>query len=72
MSNFSIYITGFLIVIAGLAWGAYALGAPPLWIGIGALILAGAGIVSGVSKTRYRESSPEDPGANRVVVADGD
>jgi hypothetical protein len=72
MSNFSLYVIGFLILTAGLAWGAYALGTPPMWIGIGAVILLGLGLVSGVSKTRYREPSPGDKGAKRVVVADGD
>jgi hypothetical protein len=71
VSNFTIYLFGFVLVILGLAWGAYSLGAPPLWIGIGAVILAGIGVVSGVSRTRYRESSPEDA-SKRLVVTDGD
>jgi hypothetical protein len=72
MSNFSIYLVGFLIVIAGLVWAAVSLGAPPVWIGIGAVILLGLGIVSGVSRTRFRESSSGDANTKRVVVSDGD
>jgi hypothetical protein len=72
MSNFAIYLVGFLIVIGGLAWAAVSLGAPPMWIGIGAVILLGLGVVSGVSKTRIRESSSGDASAKRVIVSDGD
>ena len=68
MSNFGLYVIGFIVIIVGLGWGAFTLGAPPLWIGIGALVLIGIAIVSGVSKTRYRESSPEDNSTRRVVV----
>jgi hypothetical protein len=68
LSNFALYIIGYVVVIAGLAWGGYTLGAPPLWIGIGAVVLIGIGIVTGVSKTRYREPSPDDRGTRRVVV----
>ncbi len=49
MSNFTLYVLGYLIVIAGLAYGAHLLGVPPVWIGVGAIVLAGIGIVTGVS-----------------------
>jgi hypothetical protein len=68
MSNFSLYIIGFIVIIVGLGWAAYTLGVALLWIGIGALVLIGIAIVSGVSKTRYREASPDDKGTNRVVL----
>lgn len=70
MSNLWLYIIGFLVIIAGLAWGATTLGVAPVWIGVGALVLIGIAIVTGVSKTRYREPSPEDKGTRRVVVDD--
>ena len=60
MSNFALYVIGFIVIIGGLGWGAYTLGVAPLWIVIGALVLIGIAIVSGVSKTRQRESSPVD------------
>lgn len=50
--NFTIYLVGFLVVIAGLAYGAYLLGAPPVWIGIGVVVLLGIGILSAVKRTQ--------------------
>ncbi|MDB6151630.1 MAG: hypothetical protein JWL90_83 [Chthoniobacteraceae bacterium] len=46
------YIIGFLILIAGLAWGAIELGAPVLYVEIGSVILLGLGIILGASRTR--------------------
>lgn len=60
MSNFAIYLIGFFIVIAGLAWGAFQMGISPLWIGIGVVVLVGLGILSGVSRTRQREKPPTE------------
>lgn len=54
--NFAIYMIGFLIVIAGLAWGAMVAGVPQVYIMIGAVILLGIGILSAVKRTR-----PKDP-----------
>jgi hypothetical protein len=72
MSNFVLYVIGYLIVIAGLAYGAYLLGVPPVWIGVGAVVLAGIGIVTGVSRTRHREVPPDerDRTTRRYVVED--
>ena len=52
MSAFAIYVIGFAIMIAGLAYGASRLGAPPVWIGIGVTVMAGLGILMGVTRTR--------------------
>ena len=72
MSNFVLYVLGYLIVIAGLAYGAFLLGVPPIWIAVGAVVLAGIGIVTGVSRTRHREVPPDERGARprRYVVED--
>lgn len=72
MSNFSLYVLGYLIVIAGLAYGAHLLGVPPVWIGVGAIVLAGIGIVTGVSRTRHREIPPDEQArtTRRHVVED--
>ena len=43
---------------AGLAYGAFLLGIAPSWIAVGAFILFGLGIVTGVGKTRTRDESP--------------
>lgn len=52
MSSFSIYIIGFVLVIAGLAYAAVLLGVPPVWIAIGVLVLIGIGIMMAVSRTK--------------------
>lgn len=70
MSNLMLYMIGFAFLIGGLAWGASLLGVPPTWIGVGCVVLVGMAIISGVSNTRYRESSPGDRSANRVLVED--
>ncbi|HEY0971448.1 MAG TPA: hypothetical protein VGE02_10830 [Gemmatimonadales bacterium] len=56
MSSFGTYIIGFLVLIAGLALAAWFLGAPPIWIAIGAIVLLGIAIISGTSRTK-----PKDP-----------
>lgn len=53
--SFGLYLLGFIIVIAGLAWGAVTVGVSPVWVGIGALILLGIGIFSGVTRTRQKD-----------------
>jgi hypothetical protein len=55
--SFGIYIVGFVVLIVGLALGAHMLHMPPKWIGVGVVILAGIGILSGVAHTRQRDSS---------------
>ena len=51
MSNFAIFIIGFIILIAGLAYGANMAGMSPKWIAV----LVGIGVVMGVTKTRSKE-----------------
>ena len=60
MSSFGIYLIGFIVLIVGLAIAAHLLGAPPLWIGVGVVILIGIGILSGVSRTK-RPDPPANP-----------
>jgi hypothetical protein len=57
VSSLTIFIVGFIIVIAGLAYGANLAGMPAQWIGVCAVVLAGIGIVMGVSKTRMKDPS---------------
>ena len=57
MSSLAIFIVGFVILIAGLAYGANLAGMSPQWIAVGAVILAGVGIVMGVTKTRTKDVS---------------
>ena len=37
---------------AGLAFAANMIGVPPVWIGIGVVVLIGLGILTGVSRTK--------------------
>jgi hypothetical protein len=53
-SSFNVYLVGFIIVVIGLALGAYLLGAPPMWIGVGVIVLVGIGILSAVKKTQAK------------------
>jgi hypothetical protein len=57
MSSLAIWIVGFIVLIGGLAYGASLAGMSPQWIGVGAVVLAGIGIVMGVSKTRTKDVS---------------
>lgn len=53
--SFFLYMLGFFIVIAGVAWGLSEAGVPSLWIAIACVILIGLGIVMGVSRTRMKD-----------------
>ncbi|HET7836344.1 MULTISPECIES: hypothetical protein [Variovorax] len=55
--SFALYMIGFLIFLAGVGWAASVAGVPSLYIGIGALILLGIGIFSGVGRTRGKDPS---------------
>ena len=57
-SSFNVYLIGFIVLIIGLAFGAYLLGAPPTWIGVGVICLLGIGILSAVKKTQARTPPP--------------
>ena len=51
---FVAYLIGFLVLIAGLAWAALTAGVPELYVGIGAVIMLGIGIITAASRARYR------------------
>lgn len=53
--SFALYMIGYLIFIAGLAWACVVAGVPQLYILIGAVILLGLGIVTAVSRTRAKD-----------------
>ena len=57
MSSLAIWIIGFVVLIGGLAYGANLAGMSPQWIGVMAIVLAGIGIVMGVSRTRTKDVS---------------
>ena len=53
--SFGLYAIGFLIFIGGLAYGAHLLHVPQHWIVVGAIVLLGLGIVTGVTATRQKD-----------------
>lgn len=55
--SFALYMLGFVVFLGGVIWGAVVAGVPPVYIGIGALVLLGIGIFSAVSKTRGKDPS---------------
>lgn len=55
--SFALYMIGFAIFLGGLVWGAFVLGAPPVYIGIGSLVILGIGIFSAVGRTRSKDPS---------------
>lgn len=55
--SFTLYLIGFVIFIAGVAWALVTAGLPHLYVAIGATILLGVGIFSGVARTRGKDPS---------------
>jgi hypothetical protein len=53
--SFALYLLGMIIVICGLAYGAYLIHIPPQWIGVGVVVLLGLGILTGVARTRQKD-----------------
>lgn len=60
MSNLALYMIGVVLVIAGIGYGLYRVGVPPIWIGIVGAVVVGAGLMGGIAKTRRRESPEGD------------
>lgn len=59
MSNFAIYLVGFIIFTVGLAIAASLLGVSTTWIVVGVIVLIGLGILMGVTRTKR----PDPPSA---------
>lgn len=60
----ALYVIGFMVLIAGLAWGAAQLGVPSIWITIGVVIVAGIaiiGIAGNLQKTEGTDRSRPQP-----------
>jgi hypothetical protein len=55
--SFGLYIIGFIVLIFGVAYGAYLMHVPSHWIGVGVIILVGLGILTGVANTRQKDPS---------------
>ena len=57
VSSLTIFIIGFIVLVAGLAYGASLAGLSTQWIVVGVLVLLGLGIAMGVTRTRQRDPS---------------
>ena len=65
MQTFALYVIGYVLFVVGLAWGAQLLGAPPVWIGVGVLVLVGIGVMSAVKRTQAKAPQPRPDAENR-------
>jgi positive regulator of sigma E activity len=61
MSSFQTYLLGYIILVIGLTVAAHLLGAPPLWIAVGAIVLVGIGIIAATSRTKPRDPQQPQP-----------
>jgi hypothetical protein len=55
--SFALYVLGFVIVIAGVAWALIAAHVATLYVMITCVILLGVGILTGVTQMRSKDSS---------------
>jgi hypothetical protein len=55
--SFALYLIGFAIFIGGVAWALITVGVPQLYVIIACVILLGLGILTGVTRTRGKDSS---------------
>ena len=53
--SFGLYSIGFAIVIGGLIYAAWLMHIPAHWIAVGAVVLLGVGILTGVKATRQKD-----------------
>lgn len=53
--SFALYLIGFIIFTAGVAWALSVAGVSHLYIAIGVVILLGLGIFSGAVRTRHKD-----------------
>lgn len=56
--SFGLYMVGFVVALAGVAWGMSAAGVALQWVLIVSLVLLGIGILSAVRTQRTRDKSP--------------
>jgi uncharacterized membrane protein len=58
--SFILYVFGFVVLLAGVGYGAYLLNVPEAWIVVGSLVIVGAGIMSSGSHIK-RYFYPGEP-----------
>ena len=57
MSKFAIYLIGYLIFVAGVAFALDMVGLSGRWVFVSVLILVGIGVAAGATKTK-RDDPP--------------
>jgi uncharacterized membrane protein YiaA len=55
MSSFGTFLLGFIVLVVGLAIGAYLLNVPPTWIAVGVIVMLGLGIIMATNRTKPRD-----------------
>jgi sulfite exporter TauE/SafE len=55
--SFGLYVVGAVIVICGLVYGAAIMHVASHWIVVGAIVLLGLAILTGVKATRQKDPS---------------
>jgi hypothetical protein len=55
--SFGLYLVGFVILIGGLVYGASIMHVAAHWIAVGAIVLLGLAILTGVKATRQKDPS---------------
>ncbi|HSW05860.1 hypothetical protein [Aquabacterium sp.] len=55
--SFSLYLVGFVLLTAGIAWALITAGVAALYVTIASVILLGIGIITGVARTRAKDPS---------------
>lgn len=53
--SFALYLIGFIIFVAGVAWALSVAGVSTTYIAIAVVILVGLGIFTGVTRTRTKD-----------------
>ena len=55
MSSFTTYVIGFFVLVVGLAWAAYLLDVPTVWILVGVIVALGIGVITATSRTKMKD-----------------
>jgi uncharacterized membrane protein len=55
--SFVLYMIGFALLIGGVAWALVLAGVSGTYVAIACIILAGLGVITGVSRTRTKDIS---------------
>jgi len=53
--SFGMYLVGYIILVLGIAYGAYLAHLPSQWIAVMVIVLIGVGILKGVTNTRQKD-----------------